>query len=374
MIYDIRLVILLLFVSIFSYGQIRLSECIKKSKLVEGDNASLYFVDFWATWCGPCLSASKYLNVLQGQFPQDLHIVSISQENESIVKVFLKRHKLQLTSVLDYQGNTFDKFNIRSLPYGILFNANGAKVWEGHPADIKTKDIKAYLLKYKARARFNEFFDIVENEAQKNEDYVPVRDFEFQEISTDVNGGVFTETINNGLVKIEGLLREVLAYGWRVNVEQVELIGIDNSFYRFYFKENSQSHRNVPETIIRQLGLESSVKVGYGETYILDMSLSKLWDKYQIAWDENQERYLIGDSEIKADNISIKNMGYILGKALGRPVIIKNSPNKNSLHDWEIHYKYHDLMVSSLYDNYKIDLLKQNSEFPKYSVSKKSEE
>ena len=34
-------------------------------------------IDFWGTWCGPCIPAKKYLGSLQKQFPRDFYVISM---------------------------------------------------------------------------------------------------------------------------------------------------------------------------------------------------------------------------------------------------------------------------------------------------------
>ena len=121
------------------------SETIQTSKWATDIEASLFFVDFWATWCKPCVYASEYLGVLQKQYPDRFYVVSLSEENPDVVKRFLKKHPTGLAVAIDYNGETFKANNTRVLPYGLLINANGEVLWKGSPTDFKQADLERYL-------------------------------------------------------------------------------------------------------------------------------------------------------------------------------------------------------------------------------------
>jgi thiol-disulfide isomerase/thioredoxin len=44
-------------------------------------------LDFWATWCAPCLAAIPHLNDLQKQLGSDKEIVFLSMSDESVEKI-----------------------------------------------------------------------------------------------------------------------------------------------------------------------------------------------------------------------------------------------------------------------------------------------
>lgn len=62
-------------------------------------------VNFWATWCPPCVAEMPHFSAIANAYPKDLVVVGISVDNPPTpVKQFLKRHAVQYPIGLQNEG------------------------------------------------------------------------------------------------------------------------------------------------------------------------------------------------------------------------------------------------------------------------------
>lgn len=355
------------------FGQVHISKNIKKSSISTTDQNALYFVDFWATWCGPCIHVSKYLESLQQQFPNNFYIVSLTQESAEVVNKFMLKHNTGLAVATDYEGETFSQYNITSLPYGILFNADGKKLWEGHAADLKAYNIGGFLARNQKTIAVDEFFKL---EEYKQEIIVesPVKrkkDFGFIEMDVDpgINSGI--QAVNkNGYLEIEGRLQDIMAYALHSNKGQIKISEEDNKYYKMYFEEGSKAFENKESYISKALKLRRKEYEKEGDVLVFNIDNAQFWDTNQIDWGINNPKYLIGDSDIQADNTSISDIAYQLSFLLETPIVFDKKFKNEELHDWQIHYKYFEFMSSNL-GEYGIKVEKKVMSYPEYVYNKR---
>jgi len=352
-------------------GQIRLAELVQPSEKAKQSSNALFFVEFWATWCGPCINASKYLSVLQKQYPDNFYVISLSKENPEVVKKFLEKHKTDLAVAIDFEGESFEKYNITSLPHGVLLNANGDVLWKGHPAELKTYHLTNFLNQNIRRIQFKKMFKVERRlESVAEIVYHPKKDFEFLELSHDE---VFEIQVihNDSYVEVKGDLQDIFAYVFKVNKAQIVIDPELNKYYHMYFKKGRTVFENMSQTIFKSFDLILNTAVIKGDAIVMTLDNPRFWETNQINWGSDTSKYLIGDSQIQADNVTLNALKYKLSLLLKIPIVIDPVYKDIQEHDWQIHYKYFDLMQSDLRDNYGIGVDRKVCDYLQYTITRK---
>ena len=143
--------------------------------------------------------------------------------------------------------------------------------------------------------------------------------------------------------------------------------------FMIYIKTSKVANNNIDIELINTLGLSVTESSTSGEAMTLQVKNPNFWDTNQINWGDMASKYLVSDSDISADNVSLKDMAYQLSKALDIPVVISSSNDKYiySIHDWQIHYKYYEFMQSN-FEEYGIKVKKEKVKYPQYIITKKA--
>jgi thiol-disulfide isomerase/thioredoxin len=89
-------------------------------------------VNFWASWCAPCVKELPTLDQLARAHDGKLNVVAISQDDapHASVEAFLKTHKIAaLDSYQDPKMALAGALGAEVMPTSVLYDASGKEVW-----------------------------------------------------------------------------------------------------------------------------------------------------------------------------------------------------------------------------------------------------
>jgi peroxiredoxin len=84
-------------------------------------------LDFWATWCQPCVRSLPELSDFQKDIAgKGVRVYAVNlQEDRTKVDSFLQAHRLNLPVLLDPQGELAQKFHITAIPETVVIGKDG---------------------------------------------------------------------------------------------------------------------------------------------------------------------------------------------------------------------------------------------------------
>lgn len=82
-------------------------------------------IDFWATWCSPCIQSLPELERLQAKYETALQVITITSDPADRIKQFLTKKPLKLPVVIDEQRTLAAVFPHRSIPHTVIIDKSG---------------------------------------------------------------------------------------------------------------------------------------------------------------------------------------------------------------------------------------------------------
>ncbi len=88
------------------------------------------FLNFWATWCAPCVEEMPAMQTLADRFKDDgLRVVAVNvRERREQARDFVEELGLEYTVLLDANGEALNAYNVRGLPTTIIIDREGQVV------------------------------------------------------------------------------------------------------------------------------------------------------------------------------------------------------------------------------------------------------
>lgn len=84
------------------------------------------YVDFWASWCGPCRKSFPWMTDLQKRYRDDLKVIAINLDQERSDAIeFIKETRPRFTIAFDPAGRIAESYDVSGMPSSYLIDQSG---------------------------------------------------------------------------------------------------------------------------------------------------------------------------------------------------------------------------------------------------------
>ena len=106
-------------------------------------------LNFWATWCGPCVGEMPAFEKLAGEYQEEVAILAVNcLEDEGTVNQFIKENGYTFPIAYDENGTINAKYPTSGIPYTLVIGKDGVmeKIFVGaQDADAQYKEYKTAI-------------------------------------------------------------------------------------------------------------------------------------------------------------------------------------------------------------------------------------
>ncbi|QDU30575.1 Thiol-disulfide oxidoreductase ResA [Anatilimnocola aggregata] len=154
-----------------------LKEFVKGEPVKEFAKGKVYVLEFWATWCGPCIKSIPHVTELQARHKEAVIIgVDVMEDADDDVKEFVKQmgKKMEYRVAIDAKDPKSEEAGIMArtwleasyqegIPASFIVNGDGKVAWIGHPMELDEPLAKIIAGKWDLAAATKTFKDEVES-------------------------------------------------------------------------------------------------------------------------------------------------------------------------------------------------------------------
>ena len=335
-------------------------------------------LEFWATWCKPCLEYVPHLNELQKKYKQDnLLFLSISDEKEARISKILEKINFETIVVTDTSKTTFE--NYKSLEYNdvmrpttVLIDDKGKVKWVGYPKLLTEKVLQSFL---QNKLTFYNYYTSKQfkKDIASNDNKLTLKDFK-EKLLHEIENPNITEYLyveksspDYGKSRI-GDVNTKTQFGTQIKLNQIYAevvnkplneIQIDEALmkenYNYYLIYKTGNSGELEAVLLQKLNLKKEVATKEIEGFELKLkNFSNLKSKGE--WDSKKYKFTEDDEvdQLTYTNYTITELLTNLNNRFS--LFLTNEIRNNEPYDFVIDYSSTQTILSSL-EKYHFELI-----------------
>ena len=120
----------------FPFAKLDLTDIDGNAITAESLSGKVVIMDFWATWCGPCMASMPHMKELYAKHKDadNLEVIGMSRDRDLTTLLKTKDEVgMPWLHYYDQDGSISKKFNVTGIPQIFIFSRTGELLWGGHP-------------------------------------------------------------------------------------------------------------------------------------------------------------------------------------------------------------------------------------------------
>ncbi|WP_138753288.1 TlpA family protein disulfide reductase [Paenibacillus sinopodophylli] len=112
----------------FAATAFKLPDLDEKSYEIGGPQGKLTFVNFWASWCGPCELEAPDLQRLHEEYGNTMQLYGVNAtkyDKERAARDFVVEHEFTFPILMDRAGDVTKQYKVDTFPTTFLIDAEG---------------------------------------------------------------------------------------------------------------------------------------------------------------------------------------------------------------------------------------------------------